>query len=328
MLSPTVIIWRLASHGFMIPRPLQPLPDMQLDSLESLSISESEWFSVWDTLVIKRGTVRKQPQPGGRRNFRYSDFETALKYSIPNARLTNELDKSFQMPHSSDHFTSLKQYTHYPNEWGWAQLCVWKISDGDTKLLKAIRLVPPEQLDGFVHPDTIHSWKKTPDTKYRNKLRHHRKQKACNTRNNTPSTKEDSLKATWNRNGTDTSTERLSNSFDGACRWYPRLPSGNPSSSYSWRISTKRWLLQLAQGISNKSSESRGWKLRSRAYGTTNEIVYWCLQRVSHLSLRGSLKPTIVSRFECPLTPPTWSSSQAMAVSRARDALFTYLRNR
>ena len=55
MLHPTLIISRLARHGFMIPRPLQPLPDTQLESLESLNISESEWFSVRGALVTKRG---------------------------------------------------------------------------------------------------------------------------------------------------------------------------------------------------------------------------------------------------------------------------------
>jgi hypothetical protein len=57
MLHPTLTISRLARHGFMIPRPLQLLPGTQLESMESLNISEGECFSVQGALVIKRGNA-------------------------------------------------------------------------------------------------------------------------------------------------------------------------------------------------------------------------------------------------------------------------------
>jgi hypothetical protein len=68
VLHPINVASRLARHEFMIARPLQLLPDTQLESLESLNISGTEWFSVGGALVSEE-TPRKKAQRGENKNF-------------------------------------------------------------------------------------------------------------------------------------------------------------------------------------------------------------------------------------------------------------------
>jgi hypothetical protein len=60
VLHPINLASRLARHEFMIARPLQLLPDTQLEYLESLNISGTESFSVGGALVSEE-TPRKKP---------------------------------------------------------------------------------------------------------------------------------------------------------------------------------------------------------------------------------------------------------------------------
>jgi hypothetical protein len=74
ILHPTLTISRLARHGFMIPRPLQLLPGTQLESVESLNISEGECYSVRGALVIKRGNTAQAALTGREEKFSLLDF--------------------------------------------------------------------------------------------------------------------------------------------------------------------------------------------------------------------------------------------------------------
>ena len=74
MLHPTLKISRLARHGFMVPRPLQPHPGTQLESVESLNISESECYSVRGALVIKPGNAAQAALTGRVEKFSILSF--------------------------------------------------------------------------------------------------------------------------------------------------------------------------------------------------------------------------------------------------------------